>query len=134
MQAAYRPNATELAEILIVDDSLEFTHYITRILALDFPEVGVGAWDWRWDVPTEDHDWSRTKLIILDYRLGDRDGLTWLEALRSRPGIPPIVLVTSSHDDRVRDRALALGASHFFQKEQLTRPVVAKLVRSACEC
>ena len=122
--------SVDLAEILVVDDSDEFTRYFARIIALDYPDIAVAVWDWRQDIPPADHDWSHTRLIVLDYRLGDRDGLDWLEKLRSRPSTPPIVLVTSAFDDRVRDRALALGAARFFRKDELTRRVISGLVKS----
>lgn len=125
---------TAVAEVLIVDDSREFTNYVTRLLALESPELGVALWDFMRGMPPLDFDWSNTRLILLDYRLGSENGLVWLEALRARPGLPPIVMVTSSRDERVRDAALALGACAFFLKEELTRAALARLLRDLPRC
>lgn len=72
--------------------------------------------------------------MILDYRLGDQNGLAWLETLREQPQVPPVVMVTSSRDERIRDAALALGAHAFFLKEALTRASLAALLRELPGC
>ena len=118
-----------VAEVLLIDDSPEFINYVTRLLTLESPDLVATPWDFRNGLPPVDYDWRHTKLVLLDYRLGDENGLAWLETLRERPQVPPIVMVTSSRDERIRDAALALGAHAFFLKEALTRASLSALLR-----
>ena len=99
---------TALAELLLIDDSPEFINYVTRLLALEAPNLAAATWDYASGAPPMGHDWSHTRLILLDYRLGRESGLAWLEALRKHPGIPPIAMVTASRDDRIREAALCV--------------------------
>ncbi|QHE87763.1 response regulator transcription factor [Hydrogenophaga sp. BPS33] len=55
-------------------------------------------------------------LLLLDLHLGDTRGLAGLKLLRQRYPHLPIVVVSGTHDGRVREEALALGAQGYFCK------------------
>lgn len=55
-------------------------------------------------------------LLLLDLNLGDTRGLTGLKLLRQRYPQLPIVVVSGTHDPRVREEALAHGAWGYFCK------------------
>ena len=55
-------------------------------------------------------------LLLLDLNLGDTRGLTGLQLLRQLHPWLPIVVVSGTHDPRVREEALAQGAMGYFCK------------------
>ena len=55
-------------------------------------------------------------LLLLDLNLGDTRGLAGLQLLRQLYPDLPIVVVSGTHDPRVRDEALAHGALGYFCK------------------
>ncbi len=54
--------------------------------------------------------------IILDVRMPRMDGLELQTRLNAAPPTPPMIFVTSFHDERVRRSALDSGAKGFFGK------------------
>lgn len=55
-------------------------------------------------------------LLLLDLNLGDTRGLAGLKLLKQRYPQLPIVVVSGTHDPRVREEALAHGALGYFCK------------------
>lgn len=55
-------------------------------------------------------------LLLLDLNLGDTRGLTGLKLLRKLYPQLPVVVVSGTHDARVREEALAHGALDYFCK------------------
>jgi CheY-like chemotaxis protein len=57
-------------------------------------------------------------LVLLDLNLPRRDGSEVLTEMRNCPGLAavPTVVITSSDSPDDRERALRLGANHFFHK------------------
>ncbi len=57
-----------------------------------------------------EHRAHEVLLVLLDLNLGDARGLAGLKLLRQRHPALPIVVVSGTHDPRVREEALAHGA------------------------
>ena len=55
--------------------------------------------------------------ICLDHYMPGQDGLDTLEALRTLPGLPPIIYVTGSDEGRIAVAALRAGAVDYVIKE-----------------
>jgi two-component system, chemotaxis family, chemotaxis protein CheY len=57
-------------------------------------------------------------LVITDVHLPGEDGLSLVEAMRTMPGRQglPVVVLTSSRDEEIEDRASGMGVSAFFRK------------------
>jgi two-component system cell cycle response regulator len=68
-------------------------------------------------------------LILLDLMLPDMDGTAVLSALRADPvtGAIPVVVLSSSHEARVRMAALAAGAEDFLAKPVADEVLLARL-------
>ncbi len=62
------------------------------------------------------HRTEEVLLILLDLNLGDTRGLAGLQLLRKLyPGLP-VFVVSGTHDPRVREEVLSLGARGYFRK------------------
>lgn len=55
-------------------------------------------------------------LIVTDVRMPELDGFDVLALARRLPDPPPIAVVTGFGDERIRARALAMGAAVVFEK------------------
>lgn len=54
--------------------------------------------------------------VLLDVHMPVMDGMQVLRELRTRHEQVPVVMMTADQDQRIRDQALGLGASHYIQK------------------
>ncbi len=69
--------------------------------------------------------------VILDYRLPDRDGVSWLPSyLEQRVGI---IMLTGVGDESIAVACLQSGAHDYLSKSELTRENLERAVRNATE-
>lgn len=76
---------------------------------------------------------GRPDVCLLDYRLGDRDGLELLREFRSRGLGAPIIFLTGQGDYRVDVEAMKGGAADFLTKGQINGPLLERSIRYAIE-
>ena len=76
----------------------------------------------------ESHD-----VCLLDFRLGERDGLELLAELTRRGYRKPIIFLTGQGDHNVDIEAMTLGASDFLVKSELNSPLLERSIRYAVE-
>jgi signal transduction histidine kinase len=116
--------ATRSMSVLVVDDDPDHRDLITRRLGssgahvetasngdaalahLSRVGIGVGVGVVGVDV------------VLLDYKLGGRDGLEVLRAIRSRPYPPSVVMVTGMGSEEVVIECLRAGASDYVIKDR----------------
>jgi CheY-like chemotaxis protein len=107
--------STLTAKILIVDDSedIRLAHRtILTAAGYTIHEAEDGAQALAL-VPKIQPD-----LIICDLSMPEMDGIDVLETLMGTPEMAsiPLVFITGVHNDRMRDRAMALGAKRYLVK------------------
>ena len=70
-------------------------------------------------------------IILLDYRVGEFDGIEILRALRGRGYKPPVIILTGQGDEAIAVKAMKVGASDYITKSGLTSQSLAKSILSA---
>src|SRR5436305_158560 len=60
---------------------------------------------------------SRPDLVLMDVRMRQVDGAEATQRLRARPASPPVLILTTFHDDEVLSGALRAGAAGFLLKD-----------------
>jgi tRNA A-37 threonylcarbamoyl transferase component Bud32/DNA-binding NarL/FixJ family response regulator len=107
--------------VLLIDDAEEYRVLCAELVRTQWPDALVEPWDpVRQGMPRADQDLSRYDVILLDFRLGEEDGLEWLKILRSRAGCPPIVMVTGAGSEELVLTAMRAGAIDYIPKATLS--------------
>ena len=115
-------------EIVLVEDNPNDAELITRSLQKTQPGqqdrapegwrrgAGVFVWPGRFDV--KQHDGCDPKVVLLDIKLPKVDGIEVLRRMKSdgRTKDIPVVILTSSNEDRDIKEAYALGVNSFVTK------------------
>ena len=104
--------------LLVIDDEARFPDYLRVLLragSASFEiEVAATIGDGLRELSRGTHH-----VCLLDYRLGDEDGLDVLRSAQARRLRTPIVLLTGEGSESLAFAALALGASDYVDKSEL---------------
>ncbi|WP_405717981.1 response regulator [Streptomyces sp. NBC_00046] len=73
----------------------------------------------------------RPDVVLMDIRMPGMDGLTATEALRTRPGAPQVIVLTTFHADEQVLRAIRAGAAGFVLKDTPPAQIVDAVRRVA---
>ncbi len=108
--------------VLVVDDSIADQrlvehHLRDTALVLEFAETGAEGLKKLEAGPG---------MALVDYKLGDMDGISLTTAARTRGLMTPIVLISGMYDQETRYAAIAAGA-----KEMLFKPITEQLLLRA---
>jgi two-component system cell cycle sensor histidine kinase/response regulator CckA len=119
-------------KVLLVDDDEDEFVLLTRLLA-----GGAARFELEW---ASDYDTGLARVlegshdaVLLDYRLGSRDGLELLEEAGRRGARTPIIMLTALGDRELDLRAMNLGAADYLVKGKLGSAEVERAVRYAVE-
>jgi PAS domain S-box-containing protein len=119
--------------ILLVDDD-EDDYIITRDL---LSEIGEMEFDLDWVgtygtalevISRADHD-----VYLVDFGLGERNGLDLLRDALARGCKAPIILLTGQGDHEIDIEAMKAGAADYLVKGQIAAPLLERSIRYAIE-
>jgi CheY-like chemotaxis protein len=100
-------HAPEMGVVLIVDDDASLRTVFERtVVSLGHRAITADGVDRALELV----DAERIDLVLTDWQMGPRDGLSLLRALHARSPHLPVVLMSGNLDPDVRDGALRLGA------------------------
>ena len=102
-----------MSRILVIDDEAAIGWSLRELLEDDGHEVAVAA-----DIPTavEVAGRFRPDVILLDVRLGNRDGIVALPEIRAAGGEVPVIVMTAFGDLETAVRAVEAGAFDYLVK------------------
>ncbi len=118
--------------LLIEDDEDDYT--LIRDMLAEVPHVHYDVqWVSTYDqalktIETQDHD-----VCLLDYRLGERDGINLLYEALGKSYCVPIILVTGQGNLEVDMEAMKAGAADFLAKGEINGPLLDRSIRYAIE-
>jgi CheY-like chemotaxis protein len=113
MQLVPPTPVTPARTFLVVDDHEDNRYLTHRLLLKAFPGSRVVEAATTVDALAA-AQWGRFDGILTDHHLGARDGAAFLQELRTLGVNCPVVMVTSSSDPQVHDRAYKAGAARVF--------------------
>lgn len=120
--------------VLVIEDDEDYRNLLVRFLNKAFPKAAVQVYDpGKEGRPGRDFDWSRFDVLLLDYRLGEKDtGLDWLRHYkRNSRNFPATILLTAVGSEDLAVRALRYGAHDYLRKQKLNGKKLAESVADA---
>ncbi|NEQ17071.1 MAG: PAS domain S-box protein, partial [Moorea sp. SIO3E2] len=128
-----RPMYNPLVNVLLVDDD-EDDYIITRDLLSEnrrarFSLTWVATYAKGLEMIGQNHH----DVYLLDYRLGEHNGLELLGEAIARGCTAPIILLTAQGDHEVDMEAMKAGAADYLDKSQLRGPLLERSIRYALE-
>jgi signal transduction histidine kinase len=124
--------ASEIRVLLVEDD--EDDYVLTRDI---LEEISTQKFRIDW-TPTVKQALKQARnggydLCLLDYRLGDRNGIEVLDELKSLGFSAPILMLTGHGDRRIDLEAMRRGAADYLEKDRLSPELMERSVRYALE-
>ena len=121
--------------VLLVDaDEAEFA--LTRDwLREGRPGPGLFQVEWadNYDDARAEIGRARHDAYLIDYRLGQHDGLELLTSAVAGGCRAPVILLAGQRDDRLDEAAMQAGAADCLEKGQLNGPLLQRAIRHAVE-
>ncbi len=74
---------------------------------------------------------GKYQVCVLDYRLGDRDGLELLREARAADSTTPVVFLTAEASEEIDEAAMDAGAMDYLVKSELTPRIIEHSIRYA---
>lgn len=118
--------------LLVEDDEDDYT--LVRDLLADSPHVNYDIeWVTSYDQALEAMRAPNHDICLLDYRLGERNGLALLYEAIGKAYCIPIVFVTGQGDYEIDMEAMKAGAADFLTKGELNRSLLERSIRYAIQ-
>lgn len=122
-----------MIRVLLVEDDEE-DYIITRDLLNSIKSESYNlGWVKDYDTALETIACDRPDVCLIDYRLGDHNGIELLQEARSRGWRLPIILLTGIGDYRVDVEAMKCGAADYLTKGHIDSDILERCIRYAIE-
>ena len=119
----------DLVRILLVDDD-EDDYILTRDLLAEIPEANfVLEWVSDFDEAIEVICANQHDLILVDYRLGKKDGLELIRESFRRSCQSAMILLTGQGEREVDYAAMEAGAADYLEKSRLDAGILERSIR-----
>lgn len=120
-------------KVLLVDDD-EDDYILTRDWFDEFQVAGSELeWVSSYARAREAIAQNRHDIYLVDYRLGEGDGLELLSEAIANGSTAPIILLTGKGDREIDIEAMKAGAADYLEKSQMTAPLLERSIRYAIE-
>ena len=121
-----------LRVLLIEDDEDDFVLARDLLLGIPFAEYDL-KWVDSYDAGLEALGCSEYDVCLLDYRLGERDGLALLHHVIEKHYKTPVILLTGQGDHDVDVEAMKAGAADYLVKGQIDADLLERSIRYSIE-
>ena len=118
--------------ILVVDDD-EDDFLLTREMIQEAGGRFVVDWVSTYGEAVRELNDGRYHVYLIDYRLGQRNGLDLVQTAIAGGCKAPLIMMTGAGDRRVDMAALAAGAADYLVKERLSSELLERSIRYALE-
>ncbi len=121
-----------LRVLLIEDDEDDYVMVKGMLSEVPFTRFNLD-WAMSYDDGIKEVDLCRHDVFLLDYRLGERNGLDFLREAISKGCRIPIIILTGKGDREVDMEAMRAGAADYLLKSQISSDLIERSIRYAIE-
>ncbi|MBL3657585.1 hybrid sensor histidine kinase/response regulator [Fulvivirga sediminis] len=89
------------------------------------------SWQPDFDVALEEVCSNNFNICLVDYRLGEKNGLDFIKTVRARGCEIPLILLTGQGDKEIDYEAMKLGASDYLIKSEINANTLGRSIRYA---
>jgi diguanylate cyclase (GGDEF)-like protein len=123
----------ETPRILLVEDD-EDDYLLTRdLLAEVFGRTLRLDWVWTWEAALQALSSQQYDVYLVDYRLGEHDGLELVSTATALGCTAPMLMLTGQGTRETDLAAQATGAADYLIKSEITAPLLDRAIRYAIE-
>lgn len=120
-------------KVLLIEDDEDDYVIVRDLLVAPSPSKFILDWVSTYDDALTEMNRGQHDVYILDYLLGDRNGLDLLHEMIEKGCKAPIIFLTGQGDYRVDVEAMKAGASDFMVKGQISSHMIERSIRYAIE-
>ncbi len=120
-------------KVLLVDDDEEWFIIIRNLLEENRPGHHSLDWEADWDRALEKIGLSQHHLYLLDYQLGEKNGLELLKEAIADGCRAPIILFTGQGNRELDMAAMQAGAADYLNKNNISSELLERSIRYAIE-
>ncbi|MHC1728249.1 MAG: response regulator [Syntrophobacteraceae bacterium] len=119
--------------VLLIDDDEDY-YALVHSLLCDLPAFSFELqWESSFEAAMEGLKQNHFDVCLLDYRLGGRNGLEFLEEAVRWGVSTPIIFLTGQGSFDLDIEAMRIGASGYLTKDQLSSAIIERSIRCAIE-
>ena len=120
-------------KIMLIDDDRD-DYVLIRDIVNEFGGMSSRlGWTSKYEVALEELTHNRHDIYLIDYRLGEHDGLELMREARAAGCTSPMILLTGQGDHSVDLRAMEAGAADYLEKGRIDAPLLERSIRYAIE-
>lgn len=122
-----------ITRVMLVDDDEDY-YVLMRAFLSDLPFAHFQLdWVTGYDQAMEAISQGNHQVYLIDYRIGEHDGLELLKSAQEAGCNAPIIMLTGRGDIEVDLAAMKAGASSYFNKNTLNQETLESAIRYAIE-
>jgi DNA-binding response OmpR family regulator len=112
-------------KIIVLDDSKVIREYLKKLILENLPEYEIQDFEFGQNaLDYIDNVHGKIDIIFLDIIMPEMDGLEFLEKVKKKWPLLPVIMLTSLDDKKTIKNALKLGASDFIEKPFTANDVI----------
>lgn len=127
------PLGRAAAKILLVDDDEDYSFIVRKLLGQPGNPEHEIAWVSTFEDGLAEASSGGHDVVLLDFRLGARDGLEFLDELTARGGDIPVIMLTGEGRREIDVLAMERGASDYLAKDRLDSASLERCIRYSIE-
>lgn len=120
---------SEALNILLIEDDEDDYVLAREVLAEAFPGRLKLDWIDNWDAGLAAIREERHDVYLVDYRLGERDGVALVREAIEGGCKAPIILLTGLESREIDIQAMEAGAADYLVKDQISAPLLDRAIR-----
>lgn len=120
-------------KVLVVDDDKDYRTLLRHHITTKWPKAQVTEFDPAKAPLLDPKQAAQYDIVLLDYLLGQINGLDYLKQFRLDPAFPPVIMLTAEGNELLAVSAIKLGAADYIPKRSVTHATLTHSIEEALD-